>query len=117
MCSFDTGCPGTGIMSTPMDKNIIRTSSRTHDLSFTNRKQSHVFFTTKSTKLNLKEIADNGLSNCDEKKEQRYRFDLQASVIGLTAISGVFLVLYIGLHLFINLKSKNESPYPVQLNA
>nr|XP_022295113.1 uncharacterized protein LOC111105237 isoform X3 [Crassostrea virginica] len=59
MCSFDTGCPGTGIMSTPMDTNIIPTSSSTHDLSFTNRKQSHVFFTTKSTKLNLKEIADN----------------------------------------------------------
>ena len=58
-----------------------------------------------------------GLNICDEKKEQKYRSDLQASVIGLTAISGVFLVLYIGLHLFINLKSKHEYPNPVQLNA
>ena len=35
------------------------------------------------------------------------------SGIGLTAISGVFLVLYIGLHIFIvYLKSKHEFPKP-----
>ena len=58
-----------------------------------------------------------GKDICDEKREQRYGSDLQSSVIGLTAISGVFLVLYIGLHLLINLKSKHESPNPVQLNT
>ena len=55
---------------------------------------------------------------CDEKREQRYRSDIEASVIGLTTISGVFLVLYIGLHFFvIYLKSKHESPKPARLNV
>ena len=59
-----------------------------------------------------------GLDNCDKKREQRYRSDIEASVIGLTTISGVFLVLYIGLHFFvIYLKSRHESPKPARLNV
>ena len=63
-------------------------------------------------------IVITGLNICDKKREQRYRSDIEASVIGLTTISGVFLVLYVGLH-FINfyLKSKRESPKPARLNV
>ena len=52
-------------------------------------------------------IVITGLNICDEKKEQRYRSDLQASVIGLTAISGVFLVLYSSVKGFIYLLTSN----------
>ncbi|XP_078325656.1 uncharacterized protein LOC111102969 isoform X1 [Crassostrea virginica] len=113
LCNFKTGCQGTTI-----DNNVNPTSSSTHDISVTYREQSQVFFTTKYTKLNLKEMTDNGLNICDEKGEQRYRSDIVASVIGLTTISGVFLVSYIGLHFFIlYLKSKHESPKPARLNV
>ncbi|XP_078325726.1 uncharacterized protein LOC111105237 isoform X3 [Crassostrea virginica] len=53
-CNFKTGCQGT-----TLDNNLNPTSSSTHDISVTYRKQSQVFFTTISSKLNLKEIADN----------------------------------------------------------
>ncbi|XP_078325663.1 uncharacterized protein LOC111102969 isoform X3 [Crassostrea virginica] len=90
LCNFKTGCQGTTI-----DNNVNPTSSSTHDISVTYR-------------LNI----------CDEKGEQRYRSDIVASVIGLTTISGVFLVSYIGLHFFIlYLKSKHESPKPARLNV
>lgn len=63
-------------------------------------------------------IVITGLNIFDKKREQRYRSDIEASVIGLTTISGVFLVLYIGLHFFvIYLKSKHESPKPARLNV
>nr|XP_022291137.1 uncharacterized protein LOC111102611 isoform X2 [Crassostrea virginica] len=90
LCNFKSGCQGTTI-----DNNLNPTSSSTHDISVTYR-------------LNI----------CDEKGEQRYRSDIVASVIGLTTISGVFLVSYIGLHFFIlYLKSKHESPKPARLNV
>ncbi|XP_078325669.1 uncharacterized protein LOC111102969 isoform X4 [Crassostrea virginica] len=57
LCNFKTGCQGTTI-----DNNVNPTSSSTHDISVTYREQSQVFFTTKYTKLNLKEMTDNGNS-------------------------------------------------------
>ena len=63
-------------------------------------------------------IVITGLNICDEKRGQIHRSDIEASVIGLTTISGVFLVSYIGLHFFIlYLKSKHESPKPARLNV
>nr|XP_022295111.1 uncharacterized protein LOC111105237 isoform X1 [Crassostrea virginica] len=54
LCNFKTGCQGTTKYN-----NLNPTSSSTHGLNVTYRKQSQVFFTTISSKLNLKEIADN----------------------------------------------------------